>query len=105
MRTIRPEDFASYEERVLILDVRREDDFEASDETLKGAVWKNPSSIDEWISDIPKNEKVILYCARGGGISNSVVDRLLAEGIDASYLEGGIEAAKNAGIAMKKTSK
>ena len=102
MRTIKPEEFNSYKEKAMIIDVRREDDYEKSDDTLKDAIWKNPSLIDEWIDDVPKDKKVIIFCVRGGGVSNSVVDRLQAAGIDASYIEGGIESAKNAGCVIRK---
>jgi rhodanese-related sulfurtransferase len=40
---------------------------------------------------------VVIYCARGGSVSNSVVDRLQAEGIKARFIEGGIEGYKAAG--------
>jgi len=102
VRTIKPEEFNSYKDEAFIIDVRREDDYEKSDDTLNGAVWKNPALIDEWINQVPKDKKVVIFCVRGGGVSNSVIDRLHAEGIDASYIEGGIEGAKNAGCAIKK---
>jgi rhodanese-related sulfurtransferase len=39
----------------------------------------------------------VVYCVRGGSVSNSVVDRLQAAGVKARYIEGGIEAYKAAG--------
>jgi len=63
---------------------------------------KNPSLIDEWIDKVPKDKKAVIFCVRGEGVSNSIVDRLQAEGIDASYIEGGIENAKSAGCTTKK---
>jgi len=39
----------------------------------------------------------VIYCVRGGAVSNSVVDRLQAAGVKARYIEGGIEAYKAAG--------
>lgn len=102
VRTIKPEEFYSVKEKSTVIDVRREEDYEKSEESMPGASWKNPSLIDEWINEIPKDNKVIIFCVRGGGVSNSVVDRLLAEGIDASYIEGGIESAKTAGCTISK---
>ena len=94
-RTIQPQNVSP--DTTLVFDVRREADHAASNETLRGAVWKNPEKIDAWIDAIPRTQDVVIYCVRGGGVSNSVVDRLHAEGIKARYIEGGIEAFKVAG--------
>lgn len=80
-----------------ILDVRREADHAASNETLPGAVWKDPAQIDSWLGEIPRDQDVVLYCVRGGAVSNSVVDTLRAAGCRARFIEGGIEAWKAAG--------
>ncbi len=82
---------------VLVFDVRREADFATSDETLPGAMWKNPDKIDAWIGALPLTLDVVIYCVRGGSVSNSVVDRLQTAGVKARYIEGGLEAYKAAG--------
>lgn len=82
---------------VLVFDVRREADYAASNEIIPGAMWKNPEKIDIWVNALPRTLDVIIYCVRGGGVSNSVVDRLQAEGVKARFIEGGIEAYKAAG--------
>ena len=94
-RTIQPQNVNP--DTTLVFDVRREADHAASNETLPDAVWKNPEKIDAWIGAIPRTQDVVIYCVRGGGVSNSVVDRLHAEGIKARFIEGGIEAFKAAG--------
>ncbi len=94
-RTIKPENLNP--DDALVLDVRREADFAASNETIPGAFWKNPEKIDAWITALPKTQDVVIYCVRGGSVSNSVVDRLQAEGIKARFIEGGIEGYKVAG--------
>ncbi len=81
----------------LVFDVRREADYAASSETIPGALWKNPDKIDAWIGALPLTQDVVIYCVRGGSVSNSVVDRLQAAGVKARYIEGGIEAYKAAG--------
>ena len=81
----------------LVFDVRREADYAASGETIPGAMWKNPDKVDAWIGALPLTLDVVIYCVRGGGVSNSVVDRLQAAGIKARFIEGGIEAFKAAG--------
>jgi rhodanese-related sulfurtransferase len=94
-RTIKPENLNPDE--TLVLDVRRESDYQASNETIPGAFWKDPEKIDAWVSALPKTQEVVIYCVRGGSVSNSVVDRLHAEGIKARFIEGGIEGYKAAG--------
>ncbi len=94
-RTIKPESLNP--DNVLVLDVRREADYAASNETIPGAFWKNPEKIDAWITALPKTQEVVIYCVRGGAVSNSVVDRLQAEGVQARFVEGGIEGYKAAG--------
>ncbi len=81
----------------LVFDVRREADYAASNETLPGAMWKNPDKIDAWIGALPLTLDVVVYCVRGGSVSNAVVDRLQAAGVKARYIEGGLEAWKAAG--------
>lgn len=96
-RTIKPEDFAAIADTALVLDVRRKEDHDASSEAIDGAIWKDPTQIDQWVEALPRNHEVVIYCVRGGGVSNSVVDRLQAEGVQARFIEGGIEGLKAAG--------
>lgn len=81
----------------LVFDVRSEADYAASNEIIPGAMWKNPEKIDAWINALPRTLDVVIYSVRGGGVSNSVVDRLQTEGVKARFIEGGIEAWKAAG--------
>ena len=84
-------------ETQFLLDVRREADYAASNEMLPGALWKNPEQLDTWIDTIPRNQDVVIYCVRGGTVSNKVLDALRATGVKARYIEGGLEAWKAAG--------
>lgn len=94
-RTIAPAELNP--DATLVFDVRREADFAASDEIIPGAMWKNPDKIDAWIGAAPLTLDVVVYCVRGGSVSNAVVDRLQAAGVKARYIEGGLEAWKAAG--------
>lgn len=82
---------------VTVLDVRRQNDFAADSVTLPGAQWKNPEQMAEWSKMLPKDREVVIYCARGGSVSNAVLDHLLGQGFQARFIEGGIEAWKAAG--------
>lgn len=98
-RTISPADLKPLmaNHAVTVLDVRRRGDLDADRVKLPGAEWKNPEQVAEWSRALPRDREVVVYCVRGGSVSNSVVDHLLAQGIQARYIEGGIEAWKGAG--------
>ncbi|MHB1093336.1 rhodanese-like domain-containing protein [Thiobacillus sp.] len=91
-RTIKPAKVDP--DTMLVFDVRRETDYAASNETLPGAMWKNPDKIDAWIGAIPCTLDVVIYSVHGGSVSDNVVDRLQAAGVKARFIEGGIEAYK-----------
>lgn len=98
-RTIAPGELAPLVDRhaVTVLDVRRKNDLDADNVKLPGAEWKNPELMAEWSKGLARDREVVVYCVRGGSVSNAVLDHLLAQGIKARYIEGGIEAWKNAG--------
>jgi rhodanese-related sulfurtransferase len=79
-----------------LIDVRRKADRDASSEQLPGATWHDPEQLAEWAAGLPR-DKPVLYCVRGGSVSNSVVDALRAQGLNARFIEGGIEGWKAAG--------
>jgi len=90
-RTIKPDALKAEFAGKFILDVRRVDDLAASSEQLAGANWKDPAKLADWADSLPKDRDIVLYCVRGGGVSNSVVDALQAKGLKARFIEGGIE--------------
>jgi rhodanese-related sulfurtransferase len=96
-RTIKPNTLKTELLGKMILDVRRIADRDAAPEHLPGAQWKNPEQLAEWADSLPKDRDIVIYCARGGSVSNSVVDALQAKGIKARFIEGGIEGWKAAG--------
>ena len=102
-RTIKPQELKSIlgNKDVKLIDVRRKEDFDAADSTLPDSSWFDPANIDGWCDAIPKDKEVVLYCMRGGAVSNSVVDTLQAKGVKARFIEGGINAWKEAGGEVK----
>lgn len=76
--------------KVTVLDVRRKVVFEASSIKIPGAVWRDPEEIDHWINELPASQQTVVYCVKGGSVSQSVTDRLRSEGREALYLEGGL---------------
>jgi rhodanese-related sulfurtransferase len=76
----------------VLLDVRRKSDFEADNRLIPGAQWRDPEQVDTWIRDLPRDQAVVVYCVRGGSVSQSVAEKLTANQIQVKFLEGGISA-------------
>lgn len=85
-------------EKVTLLDVRRKEDYDKSPLGIGGAEWKDPSEVEQWIQTLPRQQEVILYCVRGGSVSQSVQKQLAEAGILAKYVEGGLEAYQKASL-------
>jgi rhodanese-related sulfurtransferase len=98
-RTVNPQEFKSIlgNKDITVIDVRRKEDYGADNSVIPGSIWFDPANIDNWCTTLPQNKEVVLYCVRGGGVSNSVVDVLQAKGLKARFIEGGIAAWKEAG--------
>lgn len=78
--------------KISILDVRRKNDCEASPQKIENASWYDPEKIDEWINEIPKDREVIVYCVKGGSVSQSVTDQLQRKQCKVKFIEGGIKS-------------
>ncbi len=98
-RTISTQDFKNIQDSkdVKIIDVRRKEDYTADNSVIPNSTWFDPANIDNWCTTMPQDKDVVLYCMRGGGVSNSVVDTLQSKGVKARFIEGGIAAWKEAG--------
>ncbi len=75
----------------MLLDVRRTADYEAMPEMIEGAARRDPEKVGEWNDEIPKEGPVVLYCVRGGSVSQSTAEKLLQDNPDVRFLEGGIK--------------
>jgi len=80
------------ENKVTLLDVRRKEDYEKSPEGIGDAQWRDPAAVEQWVQALPEQQEVVVYCVRGGSVSQSVQKQLTEAGIKAKYLEGGLEA-------------
>lgn len=85
-------DLVKNKQKISILDVRRKADLEASPGKIKGAFWKDPLKTAEWMNAIPQSKEVIVYCVKGGSVSQSVARELSKGQFKVRYLEGGIKA-------------
>ena len=48
---------------VLIIDVRQPRDWQGSDKMIKGAIRQDPKAVKTWAWSLPKDKKIVLYCA------------------------------------------
>ncbi len=99
-RTILPDELKqlfTQRQNILVLDVRRKSDYAKDGHKIPGAAWLDPDKITLWSTALPLDRDIVIYCVRGGSVSNSVVDQLKAKGVKARFIEGGIEAWKLAG--------
>ncbi|SOE14301.1 hypothetical protein SAMN05877838_0983 [Hoeflea halophila] len=72
--------------------------FEDEARAIAGSVWRDHMQSEIWGPDLARLGKpIIVYCVHGHNVSQLAVARLRAMGIDASYLEGGINAYEEAG--------
>lgn len=78
--------------QLTLLDVRRKSDFEQSPQIITGARWHDPETIREWIDTVPRDQEVVVYCVKGGSVSQSVTAELKKQACRVQFLEGGIKA-------------
>ena len=79
-------------ETPFLIDVRRKTDYEADPKKIADAIWRDPEKIEDWVKDLPPGAPAVVYCVKGGSVSQSIADRMRKEGLDAVFLEGGIKA-------------
>ena len=48
---------------LVIVDVRRDEDWKSSAVKVKGAVREDPEKVDTWMSKYPKDKTLVFYCA------------------------------------------
>ena len=81
----------------LVIDVRRNARFRESPYFLRGALRRDPDRLQDWQQSLPEGPKVV-YCVHGHEVSQNA-----AKALGARFLEGGIEAWREAGgeLALK----
>ncbi|MCI5224094.1 MAG: hypothetical protein D3924_15840 [Candidatus Electrothrix sp. AR4] len=50
-------------DEIVIMDARSGKDWKSSEFKIKGAIRTHLDNIDEWIDTIPKDKKLVVYCA------------------------------------------
>ncbi len=75
----------------LVIDVRKQPAFKAATDMIAGALRREPDAVGAWARELPRASTVVVYCVHGHEVSQGVARALNADGIQARYLEGGIE--------------
>ncbi|MGD9016065.1 MAG: rhodanese-like domain-containing protein [Desulfobacterales bacterium] len=89
------------DETTILLDVRRRADYEATPRKIAGAAWQDPEKVDTWCGKLPTGKRPVVYCVKGGSVSQTVTDKLRGEGFDAVFLEGGLKAWIDSGHSVQ----
>jgi rhodanese-related sulfurtransferase len=87
--------------KMTLLDVRRKSDFEQSPQKIAGARWYDPEAVADWIDRVPKDQDAVVYCVKGGSVSQSVTAQLKQQACRVQFLEGGIKAWRESGGAVE----
>jgi len=74
-----------------ILDVRRPEHLAAAQDTVAGAVWRDPAQVGQWCADLDPSEPVVVCCVHGLDVGRSTALSLR-----------GIEAWRTAGLQPKE---
>jgi len=82
----------------LVLDVRRQPAYDGDPATLPAALRCAPDAIDAFAA--PPGAEVIVTCVHGHEVSRNAAKALRARGIDARYLEGGVEHWRESGLPL-----
>jgi rhodanese-related sulfurtransferase len=86
----------------VVLDVRRDAEFNADEPMLVSALRRPLETVDEWLGKLPSSHPVVVYCVRGHEVSQQAAAAVRAAGRDARYLEGGITAWAELGLPLRK---
>jgi rhodanese-related sulfurtransferase len=86
----------------VLIDVHRHDTFISDDRVIIGALHRLPADVEHWRTELPTGRPVVAYCSGGGKSSQGAASALRAEGIEASYLQGGISGWKEQGFPTRK---
>jgi len=76
----------------LVVDVRKSHAFEADRRLIPAALRRAHDAVDDWAPALGRDRPVVAYCAHGREVSQEVVRRLGALGMDARILAGGFDA-------------
>ena len=89
----------------VVVDVRRAGMYAQASTIIPGSSWRDPAMTDAWAGALPRDREVIVYCIYGHEVGRSTAMRLRAQGLNARFLAGGIDAWQAAGQPLAEKPK
>lgn len=83
-----------------LIDVRRAETFADANDMIKGARYADPAEVPAWVGTLDPERPVVVYCFHGLDIGRSTALSLRAHGVNAQFMEGGIEAWRAAQLPL-----
>lgn len=84
----------------LVIDVRREKAFVEARDMIDGALRRDPATVGDWAGTLPAASRIAVYCVHGHEVSQNAAKALRERGLDAQFVEGGIEHWRTDGGAL-----
>jgi rhodanese-related sulfurtransferase len=81
----------------LVIDVRKAAAFLEAPDLIRGALRRDPVRVEDWAKTLPAAARVVVYCVHGREVSQGARNALAGAGIEARFLEGGIEHWRETG--------
>jgi len=84
-------------ESPVFFDVRRREVYDADASVIPTAAWRNHATARDWGAALDPEMRYVVYCVHGHQVSQGAATLLRSVGIDAYFIDGGIEAWRAAG--------
>jgi rhodanese-related sulfurtransferase len=75
----------------LLIDVRRTPAYRGASAMIDGALRRDPATLAAWSRTLPRARSVVVYCVHGHEVSQNAAQALRDAGLNARFLDGGIE--------------
>lgn len=80
-----------------LIDARPRHYYSRQREIAKGATWRDPERVQEWMGELSKSDPVVVYCAYGFHVGCKTTIKLREAGFDARYMTSGHSGWKAVG--------
>ncbi len=84
----------------LVIDVRKNERWREAPDLIRGGLRRDPLRVADWAKTLPPASSVAVYCVHGHEVSQNAAKALAGAGLNAAYLEGGIEGWRESGGAL-----
>ncbi|HEY3077499.1 MAG TPA: Fe-Mn family superoxide dismutase, partial [Burkholderiales bacterium] len=71
-------------------------------DSVEGAMWRDPERVQEWAQELSKSDPVVVFCVYGFHVGCKTTIALRDAGFDARYMRGGHAAWKASGGPTRK---